>query len=98
MSLSWILYLVKVEDGYRYESVVGSVGLEGCVRIFAVFVKDAMAFSIAFKLCLVFSISCASLDTCDAIDRASGLDLIALLLEFALDEEEVLIPLLFLGF
>ncbi|GKV15734.1 hypothetical protein SLEP1_g26493 [Rubroshorea leprosula] len=58
-------FLVKVEDGYKYESVIGSVGLE----VFTVLVKDTMAFSTAFKLCLVSSISYASLRTYDAIDK-----------------------------
>ncbi|GKV11073.1 hypothetical protein SLEP1_g22358 [Rubroshorea leprosula] len=54
-----------------------------------------MAFSIAFKLSLVSSISCTNLCTSDAIDKGSSLDLLASLLEFILDEEEVLITLLF---
>ncbi|GKU99692.1 hypothetical protein SLEP1_g12498 [Rubroshorea leprosula] len=92
------LYLVKAEDGCKLVSIVNSVGLEVpcflfclvrfCVRVFTVFVKDAMAFFIALKLCLVSSISCVSLRTCDAIDRASSLDLPTVSLEFVLDEEE----------
>ncbi|GKV28870.1 hypothetical protein SLEP1_g37859 [Rubroshorea leprosula] len=77
------LYLVKAEDGCKLASIVNSIGLEA-------FVKDAMDCSITFKLCLVFSISCASFSICDATDKTPNVALFAVLLEFALVEENCL--------